>query len=149
MMKNVYAIGAYQVSAEDFTLDVLYQDDKTGNAINYIPEGELNKKILLETLNLDNLNSNNDPYPDGLFDYIPGITINSSNGRVFFPVLEPFGRDLEKIIRENGGDQSVVDQIRIQGTCTIQQRPRLSRSQKKTSSNSKAHSSRHPHPKSC
>ena len=32
MMKNVYALGAYQVSEDDFTLDVLYRDDKTGNA---------------------------------------------------------------------------------------------------------------------
>ncbi len=114
MMKNVYAIGAYQVTPEDFTLDVLYQDDKTGNAINYIPEGELNKKLLLELLNLDNLNSNHDPYPDGLFDYIPGITINPSNGRIFFPVLEPFGKYLEKIIRENGGDEATVDQYVFQ-----------------------------------
>jgi cell surface protein SprA len=85
MMKNVYAIGAYQVNPQDFSLEVLYQDDRTGNAINYIPEGDLNKKILLRLLNLDNLNSNNDPYPDGQFDFIPGITINESNGRVFFP----------------------------------------------------------------
>ncbi len=109
MMKNVYAIGAYQVSEEDFSLEVLYQDDKTGNAINYIPEGELNKKILLKLLNLDNLNSSNDPYPDGLFDYIPGITVIPSNGRIIFPVVEPFGAELERIIRENGGDDAMVD----------------------------------------
>ena len=114
MMKNVYAIGAYQVSAEDFSLDVLYQDDKTGNAVNYIPEGDLSKKILLEQLNLDNLNSNNDPYPDGLFDFIPGVTINPSNGRVIFPVLEPFGSDLEKIIRANGGDDAAVQRYVFQ-----------------------------------
>jgi len=104
MMKNVYAIGAYQVNRDEFTLDILYQDDKTGNAINYIPEGELNKKILLKLLNLDDLNSQNDPYPDGFFDFISGITINESNGRIFFPLLEPFGSDLEKIIRTYLGD---------------------------------------------
>lgn len=43
-MKNIYAIGAYQVNSQDFILDVLYQDDKTGNALNYIPEGKINKK---------------------------------------------------------------------------------------------------------
>jgi cell surface protein SprA len=109
MMKNVYGIGAFQVSPEDFTLEVLYQDDRTGNAVNYIPEGEMNKKILLKLLNLDNLNSNNDPYPDGLFDFMPGITIIPSTGRMIFPVIEPFGDDLEQIIRDNGGDQSVID----------------------------------------
>jgi cell surface protein SprA len=110
MMKNVYAIGAFQVNREDFTMEVLYQDDKTGNAINYIPEGDLNKKILLRLLNLDNLNIQNDPYPDGIFDFIPGVTISESNGRIFFPVLEPFGRDMERIIRENTGDnQALID----------------------------------------
>ena len=108
MMKNVYAIGAYQVNPQDFVLNVLYQDDKTGNAINYIPEGELNKKILLKLLELDNLNSNRDPSPDGLFDFISGITINPSNGRVFFPVLEPFGSDLEKIFIANGETDPVI-----------------------------------------
>jgi len=101
MMKNVYALGAYQVGQQDFTLDVLYRDDKTGNAINYIPEGNLNKTILIRLLNLDNMNSQNDPYPDGIFDFMSGITINPSNGRVFFPLLEPFGSDLEKILRDS------------------------------------------------
>jgi len=101
MMKNVYALGAYQVSQEDFTFDVLYRDDKTGNAINYLPEGNLNKTILIRLLNLDNMNSQRDPYPDGIFDFMSGITINPSNGRVFFPVLEPFGSDLAKILSDS------------------------------------------------
>ena len=85
MMKNVYALGAYQVAEQDFTLDVLYRDDKTGNNINYIPEDGLDKTILIRQFNLDNINSQRDPYPDGIFDFMSGITINPSNGRVFFP----------------------------------------------------------------
>jgi len=101
MLKNVYALGAYQMSQEEFTLDVLYRDDKTGNAVNYIPDGNLNKTILIRLLNMDNMNSQRDPYPDGIFDYMSGITINPSNGRVFFPLLEPFGSDLERILRDS------------------------------------------------
>jgi len=101
MMKNVYALGAYQVAEQDFTLDVLYRDDKTGNNINYIPEEGLDKTILIRQLNLDNINSQRDPYPDGVFDFMSGITINPANGRVFFPLLEPFGADLEKILRDS------------------------------------------------
>ncbi|MGW8314004.1 MAG: T9SS outer membrane translocon Sov/SprA, partial [Bacteroidales bacterium] len=107
MMKNVYALGAYQLSADDFTLDVLYRDDKTGNAINYLPEGNLNQTILIRLLNLDNMNSQRDPYPDGIFDYMSGITINPSNGRVFFPLLEPFGSDLAKILRDSLDGENV------------------------------------------
>ncbi|MDT8431786.1 MAG: cell surface protein SprA [Bacteroidales bacterium] len=101
MMKNVYAIGAYQVQQDEFTLDVLYRDDKTGNSINYLPEGELNKSTLLSLLNLDNMNSQKDPYPDGIFDFMRGITILPDNGRVIFPLLEPFGSDLEAILRDS------------------------------------------------
>ena len=46
-------------------------------------------------MNLDRVNAQMDPIPDGMFDFIEGITINSSNGRVIFPVLEPFGSYLQ------------------------------------------------------
>ena len=29
--------------------------------------------------------------PDGFFDYVEGITVNSQNGFIFFPEPEPFG----------------------------------------------------------
>ncbi|MCF8225084.1 MAG: cell surface protein SprA [Bacteroidales bacterium] len=101
MMKNVYAIGAYQIQQEEFIMEVMYRDDKTGNSINYLPEGNLNKSTLLSLLNLDNMNSQKDPYPDGVFDFINGITILPGNGRIIFPLLEPFGSDLEKILRDS------------------------------------------------
>lgn len=34
-----------------------------------------------------------------MFDYIEGFTINSQLSRVIFPLLEPFGKDLEYIFR--------------------------------------------------
>lgn len=95
MMKNIYAIGGYQINRNDFILNILYQDDKTGNSLTYIPEGNINKKLLLKVLNLDNLNSQNDASPDGRFDFVEDVTINVSNGRVIFPVLEPFGSYLK------------------------------------------------------
>ncbi len=104
MMKNIYAIGAFQVNKEDFYLEILYQDDQTGASINYIPEEGIQKKTLLQILNLDNLNEQLDPQRDGVFDYIPGVTILPSNGRVVFPVLEPFGDYLAQKI----GDPDVA-----------------------------------------
>ena len=98
MMKNIYAIGAYQVNPDEFVLEVMYEDDQTGTSINYLPEGNIKNQVLLGVLNLDNLNEQLDPVPDGMFDFISGITINTQNGRVIFPVLEPFGEYLEKKI---------------------------------------------------
>ncbi len=95
MMKNVYAIGAYQVEPEEFLLNVFYDDPGKGLK-RFLPTGTLKGLPLLRVFNLDRLNSQQDPQPDGKFDFVDGITINPRNGRIFFPVLEPFGKDLAK-----------------------------------------------------
>jgi cell surface protein SprA len=91
MMKNIYSLGSGKLDKKDFELNVLYQDDKTGNSINYLPEGKLADKILLQVLGLDNLNTQNDREPDGFFDFIDGVTVMIDRGKIIFPVLEPFG----------------------------------------------------------
>ncbi|MBN1952955.1 MAG: cell surface protein SprA [Bacteroidales bacterium] len=108
MMKNVYSIGAYQVSQEKFVLDILYRNDKTGVPVNYLGDStisvDMQNQPLLKVLELDNLDGRNEPNPDGMFDFVEGVTINPRNGRVYFPVLEPFGSDLrERIEGENPG----------------------------------------------
>lgn len=110
MMKNIYALGAYQIERKDFQLNILYQDDETGNAINYIPAGELSDQILLRVMELDNLNSQLDRQPDGVFDYIEGLTIDPSKGRLIFPVLEPFGSHL----RSKFDDPALADRYVFQ-----------------------------------
>ena len=108
MMKNVYALGAYQVNNQDFELHVMYQNDKTGSEINYLPEGAIANTILLKVLNLDRTNSQGDASPDGQFDFLAGKTINPSNGRIYFPVLEPFGEYLrKKITNDNPLDEEL------------------------------------------
>ena len=106
MMKNVYALGAFQVSGTDFILDVLYRKDETGVPVNYIADNQadssFSRKILLRVLKMDNLDSRNEPHPDGRFDFIEGTTINPRDGRIFFTQVEPFGSDMRKTI--TGGD---------------------------------------------
>ena len=41
MMKNVYSLGAFQVSPQDFQLDILYQDPG-GGFKRYIPANNTN-----------------------------------------------------------------------------------------------------------
>jgi len=113
MMKNVYSIGAYQVDSENFMLNVMYQNDKTGTSVNYIAEGPkppdgINGQLLLKVFRMDQLNSQNDPYPDGMFDFIPGVTVNTVGGRIIFPVREPFGKYLhDKIVGKNPNDPAL------------------------------------------
>jgi cell surface protein SprA len=104
MMKNVYSLGAYQINPQDFKLNVIYQDALGGERtyipkVGYVPGKDGPRSAgepLLRVLNLDNLNSQRDPIPDGMFDFVPGVTINPTNGRVYFPVLQPFGTSLSR-----------------------------------------------------
>ena len=111
-MKNVYSLGAYQINQEDFILDILHENPELGTPVNFLtegPEGIINTP-LLQVFNVDNLNANNDPGPDGVFDFLDGILINSSNGRVYFPMLEPFGCYLREKFGDNC-DMPSVDNI--------------------------------------
>ena len=116
MMKNIYSIGAYQVSREKFILNILYSGNDNGVPTGYFVEGPDNIKgvPLLSVFNLDNLNQQLNPPDDGLFDFIDGAatqggTMQSSNGKIFFTVLEPFGSYLRKEIITNGGDSSLAN----------------------------------------
>ncbi len=109
MMKNIYALGAYQLEREDFRMNILYTDPQP---LNYIsPVGgnpfpapdptdpnavDLADATLLRVFNLDRLNFNNDPIQggDGFFDFADGLTVDAQNGRIIFTSVEPFGQYL-------------------------------------------------------
>jgi cell surface protein SprA len=97
MMKNIYQLGSTQISKDNFQLRVIYRDDISGADIPNLQEGQNTKNVpIVRLLHGDQLNLNGDPYPDGNMDFVEGVTIDSKNGRVIFPVLEPFGSDLQK-----------------------------------------------------
>ncbi len=103
MMKNVYNIGAFQLNREDFILNILYSGNENTVPTGYFTEGPEGVKgvPLIRVFNFDNLDPQLNPPHDGIFDFIDnaarqGGTIQSSNGRVFFTVREPFGSYLRK-----------------------------------------------------
>lgn len=122
MMKNIYAIGGYQISAQNFKLDIFRIDESSGIERPVITEGQLTQnRLLIDVTGLDRLNQQDEKKPDGFFDFeaedlpfsdnttpisnagLSGfasntrkgyITIDPLNGRIIFPVIEPFGQDL-------------------------------------------------------
>lgn len=104
MMKNVYALGAYQLQRKNFKLNIKYLSDTTGTEINYLPIPSVSNKPILQLMNLDRLDSNQESNPDGFFDFIEGYTVDASNGKIIFPVAEPFGSNLERKI----GDPAIA-----------------------------------------
>lgn len=122
MMKNIYAIGGYQISQQQFKLDVFRIDESSGIERPAITEGQRTQnRLWIDLTGLDRLNPQDEKKPDGFFDFqaedqpfgtssntssnasLSGfamqsrkgyITIDPLNGRIIFPVVEPFGRDL-------------------------------------------------------
>ncbi|MEY8019432.1 cell surface protein SprA [Muriicola sp. SD30] len=116
MMKNIYATGAFQLSEEDFKLNILYSDPTPRNYITPVDPNDgwpstpkpLEDRILLDVFNLDRLNVYRDVQPggDGFFDFVPGITVNTQGGQIIFTKVEPFGEYLFNIL---GGGTYEVD----------------------------------------
>lgn len=137
MMKNIYSIRGYQISNQNFKLDIFRTDDNTGVERPLILVGaNTRNKLWINLTGLDRLNQQKERKPDGVFDFeaenkpfnpsllpppnstgglnpaFPGgqgttgsinlnnnvtngyITIDPLNGRIIFPVTEPFGKDL-------------------------------------------------------
>ena len=111
MMKNVYNFRAYQVSSQDFMMYIFYNGNSNPTPVGYFTEGSVKGVSLLHLMGLDKLTTQNNPAPggDGVFDFLDqaatmGGTINSANGRIFFPVLEPFGSHIRTKIFPNEPD---------------------------------------------
>nr|WP_223270830.1 cell surface protein SprA [Subsaximicrobium wynnwilliamsii] len=121
MMKNIYDTGAYQLQREDFKLNIFYTETSPLNYITPV-EGttfpifennspfdpnddvEIQDTPLIRLFHLDRLNFNNDPQlgGDGFFDFVPGLTVLTQNGKIIFTKVEPFGRYLFDVLDDDG-----------------------------------------------
>ena len=109
MMKNVYYL-ASTVEKTKFRLDIKFQSDTSGVYLTYIPE--VKDITLLRGLGCDRLDNNNKAHPNSVFDFVEGYTV--SNGRVFFPTVEPFGATLKSFLMRNGVSESVANKYAFQ-----------------------------------
>lgn len=107
MMKNVYFLRSSQLSKDNFRLNVLYESPDGGVGIGYFTEGPQEGKPLIEVFGLDRMDASQSYYyADGVFDWFDsaaykGGIIQASTGRVFFPYIEPFGKDLREMLGDN------------------------------------------------
>ncbi|MBQ9556773.1 MAG: cell surface protein SprA [Muribaculaceae bacterium] len=120
-MKNVYALGAYQVQKNNFKLNIKYLSDTTGNELTYIPAGNINGKPLLQVMNLDRLDANQETNIDGRFDYIENYTVQSSTGKIIFPVVEPFGEHLRTQFNDDAVASKYIYTELYDSTLTVAQ----------------------------
>ncbi len=111
MMRNVYSLGATSVQKDKFKLDIKLLSDTTGVYLSYIPEPGIKDKKILSLVGLDRLDNNNKIGSNGYFDYVEGYTIDAQSGRVFFPMVEPFGKGLAKAF---GGNSDLAEKYVFQ-----------------------------------
>ena len=129
MMKNIYALGGYQMSSNGFILDIVYENtEESGAVTNYIPEGNLQGVPLIKVVNVDQLDQQMDDQSDGIFDFIEGLTVKSANGRIVFPVRQPFGEYLRSKFTDQALADKYVYQALYDSTITVaQQYPELNK----------------------
>ena len=114
---------------EGFILDVVYENSEESGALtNYISEGTIEGIPLIRLLNLDNLDQQMEARSDGLFDFIEGVTARSSNGRIIFPVREPFGSYFQSKFSDLNIAKKYIYQALYDSTITVaQQYPELNK----------------------
>lgn len=107
MMKNVYFLKSSQLSRENFRLNVLYEAEEGGVGVGFFTEGPKQGIPLIELFGMDRMDASQSYYyADGVFDWFDsaafkGGLIQASTGRVFFPYVEPFGRDLRTLLEDD------------------------------------------------
>ncbi len=95
MMKNVYSLDVTGLQPDGFNLALMYSEP-SGGVKRYLPVSApaVSGQSLLTILGADRLNSHNDPFPDGYFDFVDSFTVLAQQGKIIYPELEPFGNDL-------------------------------------------------------
>lgn len=119
MMKNVYALGASSVQKDKFKLDIKILSDSAGVYVSYIPEPGVKDRKILSLVGLDRLDNNNKIGANGYFDFVEGYTIDPSSGRVYFPLVEPFGKGLARAIGNEDVAAKYVFQELYDSTRTV------------------------------
>ncbi|MCA5003955.1 T9SS outer membrane translocon Sov/SprA [Sphingobacterium bovistauri] len=120
MMKNIYSIGGNNIDEHDVNLQIVRTDSKTAIQNPILFEGANTKsKSWLQLTGLDRLAQNKASGADGLLDFIEGITIDNTKGKLIFPVIEPFGKDMDALF--TNAEQDLKDKYTFHELYTLQQ----------------------------
>jgi cell surface protein SprA len=94
MLKNIYSVGGTGLREENFKVKIVREQEAGDPTEQILGSG----RTLLDILGLDRFNANNQPQPDGNFDWFPGYDIDPARGEIIFPTLEPFRTNIRELI---------------------------------------------------
>ena len=108
-MRNIYPLQGRGFTADNFEVDIEYEPSGQ-SATNTIP-AIAGQTPLMQVLGLDRRNSSGALQPNNEFDFVPGITIDPSEGLLLFPYVEPFGQRIVDAAIENGNPAAEAEEI--------------------------------------
>jgi len=91
-LKNIYRLPVSKIIQDGFKLDVFHNNNNVlepSVLVNGVPSS-LNTILKIDRYT----GTSQSPPPDGIFDFIPGKTINIETGDIIFPSLKPFDDDI-------------------------------------------------------
>lgn len=105
MMKNVYSIGANNLTPDGLDVDIKYTEQN-------VPASSLpgRSSILLQDLGLDRVDRQGSLNPDNEIDFSTSV-LNPNTGRIVFPYLEPFGDRIVTLLEESGAAQDQIEDL--------------------------------------
>lgn len=105
MMKNIYALGAKNITPDGLELDVQFTEQN-------VPSSSLpgRSTILLKDLGLDRVDRQGALNPDNKIDFSTSV-LNPATGKLIFPYLEPFGERIETLLTEAGQSSSEINSL--------------------------------------
>ena len=105
--KNVYYLGATNITPEGFEIQVTYKNGSLGNN----ERDEQSGKTFINLFGLDSLDANANFTPDDFIDKMNPNIVNLTTGELFFPMLHPFEKDdfslTEDISREGNTSEEL------------------------------------------
>lgn len=105
MMKNIYSIGASNLTPEGLEVDIKYTQEN-------VPSSTLPQRtnILLQDLGLDRVDSQGALSPDNRIDFSTG-TLDPATGKIIFPYLQPFGSRINELLSQTGLPPAEINSI--------------------------------------
>jgi cell surface protein SprA len=92
LLKNIYSVGGRNIKKEGFVFDIKYKVEGQE------PQSVLGDVRFINAFGLDQVGPDGQGQSDGLFDFVSGVTIFPATGEIMFPVLQPFGLNIPKVI---------------------------------------------------
>jgi cell surface protein SprA len=90
-LKNIYQLPKTNISEQGFEFRILYHPPNFEN----FPIFPNMSTYIITILGLDKYTSGRTGPPDNKFDFLPGYTIDQSNGWIIFPTLKPLLSNLQ------------------------------------------------------